>query len=176
MNCRIQTCKNVLICHVLAVAFFFASSDVCQAQWRTQALELVPGFNAVYLHVDGTHVPVSELVGDAPINEIWMWNPPASATQFVTSVESPTSNGSNWLQWKPGEVDDLKVPVGSAAYLVNSTADYTWNVKGRPRLQDYRWNTDGQNFVGFPIPADRSDLIFDNFLGKNQELDRKSVV
>lgn len=158
----------------LAALGLLVGSNTAQAQWRTQSIDLVEGFNAIYLHVDASHDSILDMVGDKPITEIWLWNPPTSSTQFVTSIDSPTGSSSNWLQWKLEDstvtVDDLKSLVAPAAYLVNASAATSWSIKGIPRLPDYNWNTDGQNFIGFPIPSSSAGINFDNFLSKNQDL------
>jgi hypothetical protein len=169
MNHRIRSFRDSLY---LGLAFLALCAGVnqAQAQWRTQNFDLVEGFNAIYLHVDASHVSIEDIIGDKPITQIWMWNPPASSTQFLTSIDLATNTSSNWLNWVKDEVDDLKSMVGPAAYLVEVSSATTWSIKGKPRIPNYNWNTDGQNFIGFPVPADNEDIVLDNFLGKNLEL------
>ena len=169
MNHRMKSLRDSLyLC--LAFLALCAGVNQAQAQWRTQNFDLVEGFNAIYLHVDASHVSIEDIIGDKPITQIWMWNPPASSTQFLTSIDLATNTSSNWLNWVKDEVDDLKSMLGPAAYLVEVSSATTWSIKGKPRIPNYNWNTDGQNFIGFPVPADNEDIVLDNFLGKNLEL------
>jgi len=51
----------------------------------------------------------------------------------------------------------------NTALLVYSTADYTWQLKGRPVLPAYQWSTSGLNFFGFPTVPVRPPS-FEDFL------------
>jgi hypothetical protein len=157
--------------HPLAVVLglWLAGMCVTQAQWSTQSFKLVKGWNAIFLHVDASHAPIEDFLSGKPIDEVWLWNPPSSPTQFVNSVDEPVSDSSNWVSWTSSE-PDLKSLVGSSAYLVKASEATDWDIKGRPVPLHVRWNTDGQNFVGFPVPSTATDLVFDNFLGLNPDL------
>src|SRR5688500_16371768 len=72
------------------------------AQWVTQSFNLMPGWNAVYLHVDARHASIQDLVGADganPIQEIWLWRPSPATAQFVVSPQLPTTGGSQWISW-----------------------------------------------------------------------------
>ena len=141
---------------VLALLLLFVTS--AHAQWQTQTLPLKAGWNAVYLHVDASHATLDALVGaDATnlIQEVWLWQPAPATIQFVQSPQLPTGAGSQWLSWvRPlGPSSALQRLVGNAAYLVRASADYTWNLKGRPVPFSFLWSSTGLNFLGFPTPA-----------------------
>src|SRR5689334_5059561 len=83
-------------------AFFFAGVLPAGAQWLTRSILVKPGWTAVYLDVDASHQSVDSLVGGDPGNpivEIWLWQAPASAMQFVTSPQIPLAGGSQWANW-----------------------------------------------------------------------------
>ena len=130
-----------------------------RAQWLTQGLPLKAGWNAVYLHVDASHQTLPELLAlqpGNPIEEVWMWAPPVSTVQFVTSPQEPVGTSQQWRFWNgvTGE-GSLARLVGNAAYLVRvaaGSAPFQWNVKGRPVAPSYEWTTTGLNFLGFPTP------------------------
>lgn len=128
-----------------------------RAQWLTQTNELKAGWNAVYLFVDAGYAPISDVMAEDPdIEEIWLWNPPAVGQQFAVSPQVPTGTGSRWTRWTSslGPTSPLKALIPNAAYYVkvgNSTATYTWRVKGRPTPPLYAWTSSGLNFVGFPV-------------------------
>ncbi len=155
----------------LCLAFFAIS---VQGQWLTQSLPLRTGWNAVYLHVDLTHDTLDNLVGNDvanPIQEIWMWSPNPSTSQFVTSPQSP-SQTTYWLNWtrvSSPSATLTRLPA-NVACLVRSTADYTWNVKGKPVPSSYLWSGSGLNFIGFPTVPGASAPSFDTFLGPAPEL------
>ena len=140
------------------------------AQWVTQTLDLVPGWNAVYLHVDPSHATLETLVGSDganPIQEVWLWQPAPATAQFVTSPQLPTTTGSQWLSWnRPTSVTSpLQRLSGNAAYLVrvNGAANYAWNLKGKPVAPNYLWTSTGLNFIGFPTPS-VTPPTFESFL------------
>lgn len=168
MNNRLKSIRESLyLC--LSLLTLLVGASQAQAQWRTQNFDLVEGYNAIFLHVDASHASIEDIIGDIPITQIWMWNPPASSTQFLTSIDLATTSSSNWLNWVKDDVDPLTM-VGPAAYLVEVSTDTTWSIKGKPRVPNYNWNTDGQNLIGFPVPALNEDIVLDNFFGKKLEL------
>lgn len=136
------------------------------AQWQTQTITLKPGWNAVYLHVDASHVILDEEL-PIPIEEIWRWQPSLAPDRFINDPQQPAS-GSDWKSWhKSVEVSDtLSALIGNAAYLVRTggTADFVWSLKGKPVPPRYEWTSKGVNFLGFSTPQGNPPL-FANFLG-----------
>ncbi|MEC7199869.1 MAG: hypothetical protein VXW84_04480 [Verrucomicrobiota bacterium] len=135
------------------------------AQWQTQTFNLDSGWNPIYLHLDASHVGISELVGDAPIDEIWLWSPSVNEAQFVLAPDAPAGSKSRWIEWKNSLGDNtskLKRLVGNSAYLVklaDGVSSLDWNLKGKPLPPLYNWTTSGLNFVGFPAnPASTLNL------------------
>jgi len=162
------------------------------AQWQTQSFDLVPGWNAIYLHVDATHVEISEFANDTAVEEVWLWKPSGSTAQYVVMPDAPTDSKSRWLSWKVGLGDNTsefsRMP-GNLAYLVKlkktvaqavdaggqptgeltyQYADpddprYTWNIKGKPVPPVYQWTTTGLNFFGVPAVTGSSNSLTDYF-------------
>ena len=138
-----------------------------QAQWVSQDFVLKAGWNAIYLHVDSSHVSLQDLVGadtNNPISDIWLWNPPPVIYQL------PDADNSHWSSWcrTNSEGSLLQTLVGNAAYLVNvgtnaGSSNFTWSIKGRPMPPNCPWTSAGINLVGFQtVPA--VPPTFDNFL------------
>lgn len=128
------------------------------AQWITQSLELKPGWNAVFLHVDAAYANVDALITSDPFNpiqEVWYWQPALPTGQFVDSPVNPTSGGSQWIQWTRtlGAQAPLQRLTGNGAYLVRvaGNLNYEWKLKGKPVLPLNKWSLSGLNFVGFPV-------------------------
>ena len=140
----------------IALAWTWASG-AAMAQWLTQTNNLKAGWNAVYLHVDASHAPISDVMAAAPdIEEVWLWNRPVLGQQFVESPQVPSASGSRWTRWTSslGPTSPLKFLVPNAAYYVKvkaTTPTYAWRLKGRPVPPIYDWTTSGLNFVGFPL-------------------------
>ena len=136
------------------------------AQWITQSIDLLKGWNAVYLHVDASHATLDQLVGPnalqtTPIAEVWRWTPNMASAQFIVSPQQPVSGGSQWARWTRGDTAQSSLNSLSAnfAYLVYSTNAFTWTLRGRPVLPRQEWSVSGLNLVGFPmVPGSTASL------------------
>lgn len=132
-------------------------------QWVTQTNQLKAGWNAVYLHVDASHAPISEVMpADGSIEEVWLWSP-ASTQQFIEDPQVPTGGSSQWSKWTAalGPSSQLQRLIPNAAYYVKvvaSKATYSWRLKGRPVPPRYDWTSSGLNFIGFSTPDDPVSL------------------
>jgi len=155
-----------LLCAALLV---FTVARSAHAQWQTQSVTLKPGWNAVFLHVDASHVTLDNSITNLsnPIAEVWLWQPAVSTLQFVDSPAVPSAPNSQWAVWNrsPVVADTLTKLIANAAYLVNNTnaADYVWTITGKVVPPRYQWTTSGLNFIGFPTPTNAAPN-FDNFL------------
>lgn len=164
-------------------AFALLLGAICSvhAQWQTQSVILKPGWNAVYLHVDASHVSLDDLIlvpDGAPISEVWLWRPAASTAQFTTSPQQSSLPNSQWVVWDSSTVvDSLTRLSGNGAYLVHNTGsvDYTWRIVGKPVAPRYEWTTSGLNFIGFPTPASSAPR-WDAFLTPVPELQRSAEI
>jgi hypothetical protein len=146
---------------LLAVAFGLPLLKA-DAQWLTQSIELKPGWNAVYLHVDPSYTEIGDLQGlSDDIEEIWLWQPKLSTGQFIQDPEKPTDKKSRWKSWlkKLGPSSKLQNMIGNAGYLVrygnpdekgnwSPDSNYTWKIKGRPVPPSYEWTSSGLNLIG----------------------------
>ena len=126
---------------LLAVAFGLPLLKA-DAQWLTQSIELKPGWNAVYLHVDPSYAEIGDLQGlSDDIEEIWLWQPKLSTGQFIQDTEKPTDKKSRWKSWlkKLGPSSKLQNMIGNAGYLVrygnpdekgnwSPDSNYTWKI------------------------------------------------
>jgi hypothetical protein len=124
------------------------------AQWITQTNTLRSGWNAVYLHVDASHVPLTDLMASATsITEVWLWSPPSTA-QFIESPVNPSATSGQWSKWTrtEGASSPLQRLVPNAAYYVKVSGNYNWAVQGKPVAPQYQWTSSGLNLIGFPTP------------------------
>lgn len=161
---------NLKLFFVCVVIFGSRFHSVVQAQWFTQQVSLVGGWNPVYLHVDTTYSTISKLVGDLPIEEIWYWNPDTSTSQF--SVQSPdliNESSSRWVVWRKAKGDlesELKHLVGNSSYLfyldkekVPEPDTVVLSIKGQPKPPRYTYTSSGLNFIGFPVHPSHAGTI-----------------
>jgi hypothetical protein len=151
---------------LVLILWFFPS--LAWAQWQTATYEIKAGYNGIYLFVDASHAAsLNALLGSTPIDEVWLWKVDLSAAQFATSPQQPVDGGSRWLVWKKGKPAEttLKTLLGNTAYLIKSSSDFQWKVKGKPVPPRYQWTSKGQNLIGFSTPAGQPPN-FDSFLSK----------
>ena len=164
--------KRLSTWSVVAVLFSAAFISETQAQWLTQSVEIKAGWNAVFLHVDPSHLGLNSWVGGNslnPITEIWRWESPTTG-QFIDDPQVPAGGTSGWASWKRvHQASALQKLAGDTAYLVESTSDYTWQIKGRPVAPRSTWNIKGLNLVGFPTVS-VSPPKFDTFLAEAPDL------
>lgn len=174
--------KKLFITALLSV-LWMGSAPPVSAQWLSQTNTLVPGWNAVYLHVDPSHATLEDLIAadvNNPILEVWLWAPAPATMQYITTPQEPIDTGSQWASWNRSSSSSslLQRLVGNAAYLVHvgtNVSSYQWVLKGKPVAPAYRWTTTGLNFLGFPtVPANPPS--FDTFLVQAPELYQNAQV
>lgn len=146
----------------LAALTALVAAPALHAQWISETIQLDPGWNGIYLHVDASHLSPSELfAGFSPtvLDQVWRWNPELTSTQFVDDPSEPLLNRPEWSLYNHGDGSgDLQRMTGNAAYLVYVSEARTLVVKGRPLVPQLRWSTGGLNFFGFAAETDRSPL------------------
>ena len=152
----------------MSVCLFLTGSSLALGQWQTQSLELEPGWNGVYMHVNSTHSGIAALANGTPVEEVWLWQPRITTAQYVTNPDAPSDSKSRWASWKSllGDASStLKQMPGNAAYLVKLGGDqnYTWDIKGKPVPPVYQWTTSGLNFLGLPSVETNPKSLEDYF-------------
>ena len=148
---NLRTLAFILLTPLLA-------DTVARAQWQTQTIEVLPGWNGVYLHVGTPHDTFANLLAGTPVSEVWLWMPDLTSLQFVTSPAQPLDSDTRWLSWKREVPIDatLNTFLGNAAYLIRmddplpgGAPSYTLQIKGKPAPPVYQWSSDGVNLLGF---------------------------
>lgn len=165
----------------LSFAIFWAITTSASAQWVTETIDLQPGWNGIYLHVDGSHEPLAALLerlapGQQPIAEIWQWAPSATSTQFVDSPSDPGLSTADWLHYQPTEgIDQIGALSGNTAYLIHANSFFTLEVTGRPLVPSLKWDSNGLNFNGFSTPPGTTKTIDQLFAGADGLLETHAV-
>lgn len=160
--------------YAFAIAAAYGFAPAGRAQWLNQSVDLQPGWNAVFLHVDTSHRTLNAAVaGDPtnPIQEVWRWNPPPLA-QFTVNPAQPTPV-AEWTAWnRTNAASALQRLTGDTAYLVrvaSNVVSYSWDLKGRPVPPRHSWSVSGLNLVGFPTVV-ANPPTFSAFLAHAPEL------
>ena len=151
---------------IVSLTFLVGLYSPALAQWQTQSFDLRSGWNAIYLNVDASYLNLDDLIGtdvNNPIQEVWHWKGTPSG-QFVRNPSQPAGGNSQWESWDRslGPSSLFHRLIGNGAYLVHSTGDYTWNIKGQPVPPQTIWTAGGLNFLGFSTPTNNPPT-FDSF-------------
>ncbi|HWD19906.1 MAG TPA: hypothetical protein VHB20_11570 [Verrucomicrobiae bacterium] len=138
-----------------------AATLSASAQWLTQTVTVTNGWTAAYLFVDASSQPILPTAANLPlspgnpIDQIWLWQVPASTAQYVTTPQSPLNAGGRWLSWNmTNSQNTLAALVPNSAYLIHSRGPgtYTWSIQGQPAPPHYIWDLTGLNFIGLSTP------------------------
>lgn len=170
--------KKTSLLSWFVAAFVLGGTVAARAQWVTQSIDLKPGWNAVFVHVDANHTTLAAMISSDPANpilEIWRWNP-VSVGHFTASPTQPTA-APEWATWRRNEAaPELQRLSGDMAYLVRvgtNVPSYAWQVKGLPVAPRHEWTITGLNLIGFPTVTNNPPK-FDAFLGQSPELQSPS--
>lgn len=157
---------------ISAVLFWLVTLPMpCLAQWRTQQIPLVPGWNAVYLEVQPEPRACGEVFQDHPVQSVWKWDRRFSTIQFVVDPATLLPEDPDWLLWLPASdprsfLARLFELQGGQAYLIKVAADaapFTLAVKGRVILPRLDWYPHGLNLVGLPVHPNQPPTFTDFF-------------
>ncbi len=148
---------------VLGVLFLLLhlGMPAARAQWSTQSITLVRGWNAVYLQVS-PDLMCQALFTNTPVKAIQQFNPVLSA-QYETSPANPLQRAPEWLTWSSSTATSLPPTLFSLragqAYLFSNDAPCTLVLTGRVEKFIHTWRPDDWHLTGFDV-APGSGLTF----------------
>jgi len=152
---------KVMACLLIAVGLTHQS----HAQTVTQTINLVAGWNAVYLEVDpepnsasATVFTSSPFAADS-VERVAMWADSESSAQFISDPGQLTPESSGWLLYFasnqfPSAQPTLTNLLGGRAYLIKIKAGspaINWTLTGTARLRPTTWKPDSYNLTGFSV-------------------------
>ena len=149
--------KPALLTSLLLLALL--APGLCRAQWITQRINLVPGWNAVYLEVQPEPRACAQVFNNLPVQSVWKWDRRFSTIQFTVDPSTLTPEAPDWLVWLPPSdprafLNRLSEVQGCQAYLIrvaSNAAPFTLALKGRVLLPRMQWYPHGLNLAGFPV-------------------------
>ncbi len=157
------------------MALWFCLALTVRAQWETQTFQLTQGWNAIYLNIDASYDTIDHIIGGNPnyltIREIWRWNPPNVAAQFLANPATPLASSTEWTTWyrQTNSTDinssSFSTLTGNAAYLVKVDAATTLSLIGKPLAPSLLWSQSGLNLVGFSTPTNAPPTFMQFFQG-----------
>ncbi len=139
---------------LVAIPFGAAASDVVIA--REQTIQLRKGWNAVFLEVEPLeHDPVRCFAG-TPIEVAAGFFEQTHPAAYVRNPGDAPWREEGWAVWyapsRPeAVVSSLKAVSGCQAWLIQSSSDFVWKVRGRVSVRVIRWQPESYNFTGFQV-------------------------
>jgi len=146
----------------LLVCFFaglgFLEQPVWGAVLRTQSLDLIEGWNAVYLDVDLSDRDPNVLFAGSPVDRVATFDGATFTRQFTLNPEANLLKELGWGVWYASSrtdsfLSDLGSIYGKKAYLVHSTRDFSLSISGKATYVPFQWSPNAYNLVGFTLDA-----------------------
>jgi hypothetical protein len=132
--------------------------------FRIQTIQLVAGWNAVYLEIEPDKGDPSALFAGTPIEIAASYFRPVTAMEFIENPSEILPDRKGWNVWYAPQRDDALLSNLSAihahrAYLLYSGRAYTWSLRGTPFHGSATWHPNAFSLVGFPIdPAEQPTI------------------
>lgn len=120
-----MTTIKIAAASCIAVALSFAA----RAQWMTQRIDLVAGWNAIHLKVNPADTSCAAVFSDARITEVSWWN----RDRLGDGTGSAIADFCNWYRATP-EASTFARVIGDQRYLVKASGDVTLDVIGTPAI------------------------------------------
>ncbi len=153
---------------LLSIAALLSPTSL-MGQWRDQTVQLRSGWNAVYLSVRPHPDACDSQFATLPVDEVHRFNQHLRVAQFDTDQQAAFNRPLEWLTWRRPDdtniyIRTLERLLGDATYLVHTTSNCTWNVRGCPVLPRFQWVPGRANLVGFQVtPSPAQQPTFTDF-------------
>lgn len=152
-----------------AVPFMSSGQETTEAE---QTVSLNAGWNAVFLSVQTERPKVGQVFSTLPVDIVATRFAPVGKGQFGENPTAAFQVGGQWRTWyaptrEESAVANLSTVWGHRAYLIHSTADCTWTVKGHAGVSEVRWHPNAFNLVGFSVAPD-APPTFAEFFGSSK--------
>lgn len=137
---------------------------------RTQRIDLVPGWNAVFVEIDPIATAPADLLKDLPVDVVAGFSSSAKPAQFVADPSVDMLKTYGWNVWySPRRADHflstLSAIQGGKPYLVHATTNAVLVIHGSEAPDLFQWTPDAFNFVGFPVANPGSPTFAEFFSG-----------
>lgn len=140
---------------------------------HTQSFELVPGWNAIYLHLRPQDTDPAVVFAGLPVVSVWTRAFETGGPEFIQNPEEvlrPELKPPGWLVYIPADQPDaflstLESVEGNRGFLVHlGGAAPDFEVTGRPLVPIINWQPNAFNLVGFPVD-EVNPPTFDSYFG-----------
>lgn len=121
-----------------------------------QTLDLVKGWNAVYMEIQ-PETPIPEaLFGDQPIEMVAVWLPSKARVTSLTALDALATKPSEWHVWQPEEhpaafLNTLFQVQARRAMLIKASAATQVTITGEYVFERRKWQAPSFNLTGFDV-------------------------
>ncbi len=135
-----------------------AAARPAEAQWMTQEVNLVAGWNALYLYVQPVDDSCADVFDGVPVSVVTWWCRDVS----MLGLTPPAPDMRNWYASDPAASTFYRM-MGGECYLVQATAPVTIAIKGTPVLPVASLWLGKPNLVGMNVPLPDNVLLNEYF-------------
>lgn len=128
------------------------------AQWLTQDIPLVPGWNGVHLLVRPAERACGVLFSNTPIEKVCWWQRRGLGMEFGSDPADPFPRAADWQLWYAtnpviSTFGDLLAGESYEIFVATNAAPFTLRIKGTPVLSTVEWVPGEANLTGLPVPT-----------------------
>jgi hypothetical protein len=165
------TKRHLLSVSILALLVWTGPAGLADVS-RTQTIQLLAGWNAVYLEVDPLENTPETVFQRTPFEIVARYFSSHSTVQFISDPEERPWNEPGWGVWYAPERSDhflssLHAIHGNNAYLIFSRENFVWQVTGQVVLRKHRWRASSFNLTGFSVDQSFPPSFDTFFAGAN---------
>jgi hypothetical protein len=153
-----------------SVCLFFSAPVMAQNGYvQQQTIDLVPGWNAVYLEIDPLESNPAILFGGTPVDVVASFTTSTRGAQYVKNPSVSMLNSYGWAVWyAPSRSDafltSLYSMLGAKPYLIHARTNVSMVVTGTAAPRLFEWKPNAYNFVGYTV-AQPGSPTFGQFFG-----------
>ena len=141
---------------LVTVACTGTNFAVESAVLRGQQIELVAGWNAIWLEVEPTDDRIAATFDASKIDVVARYFTPSTPVRFLQNPAEKPWNDPGWAVWyAPSRAENfltsLHAVQGGCAYLVHATTAHTLSISGKVEHRALRWNANSFNLTGLPV-------------------------
>ncbi|MCK5528799.1 MAG: hypothetical protein KAI74_03890 [Kiritimatiellae bacterium] len=155
------------------IILLFLVAVVAEAQWKTQAVLLEPGWNAVYIITQPVPASCDHVFNGVPVESVAWWSRIDGGAEYSEDPNDPFPQSAHWFKWVPGQLEASTFGslLAGQTYLVNleTNVSVLVEIKGRAEVLNMDWLRDKYNLVGFPIISSE-DVTFGDYFGFTDEV------
>ena len=167
---------NIRSVPVIATVFIALAGSVSAAE-QTQTIQLDPGWNAVWLHVEAQEAdgrpssPDVVFAAHPDVDIVTRLLPAKRAVEFIADPTATSLGADIWLRWRRQSMvgqNTLGGMRGNSAYLIHNSSQLPLSIDilGKVAFHSYTWVPDSYNLFGVPLGATAAPApTFGEFFG-----------